>query len=310
MSIPVTFENFVRVESEIMFSRLAAKTGTGVWTHYRALSPLDQQPIVRQNRDTLYSSAIVDIRHGATLTLPDAGERYLSVMLVTQDHHIPVIFHEAGEYRLTAEEYGSDFVLLAARILIDPNDPADAPVVNALQDALGLDAPTGTFAAPDVEEASYRETRDALGVLSKGLTDYRGAFGKAEDVDPIRHLLGSMSAWGGLPEEEANYINVNPGLPVAEYRMRLVDVPVDAFWSVSLYNADGYFEANATDVHSINSLTATRDADGAVTIRFGTQPEGENYLPIMEGWNFLLRMYRPRPEALDGTWPTPAIEAL
>jgi hypothetical protein len=43
--------------------------------------PLDKQAVIRMNRDTLYSAAIVDISKGATLTIPDAGNRYLSVMV-------------------------------------------------------------------------------------------------------------------------------------------------------------------------------------------------------------------------------------
>ncbi len=52
--------------------------------------------MIRQNRDTLYSSAIVDISARATLTLPDAGDRYLSVMVVNKDHYINRILHDLG----------------------------------------------------------------------------------------------------------------------------------------------------------------------------------------------------------------------
>ena len=93
-------------------------------------------------------------------------------------------------------------------------------------------------------------------------------------------LLGTASGWGGLPEYEATYVNVDEPLPVGEYRLRLKDVPVDAFWSVSLYNAAGYFEHNSLGVNSVNSLTATPDADGsATTIRFGTHLDGVAAVP-------------------------------
>ena len=90
--------------------------------HIREPAPLDDQPVIRQNRDTLYSIAIVDLTGGATLTLPDAGERYLSVMVVNEDHYINRILHDAGEHELTVAEYDTDYVLVAARILVDPND--------------------------------------------------------------------------------------------------------------------------------------------------------------------------------------------
>ena len=59
---------------------------------------------------------------------------------------------------------------------------------------------------------------------------------------------------------------------------------------------------------SVNNLTAIRDADGSVTVHFGGCGDGRpNCLPIMDGWNYLVRLYRPRPEILDGTWTFPAI---
>ena len=83
-------------------------------------------------------------------------------------------------------------------------------------------------------------------------------------------------------------------------------MPVDAFWSVSLYNADGFFEPNELGRHNVNSITAVPNADGTITINFGgCDGERPNCLPIMEGWNYLVRFYRPHPEILDGTWTFP-----
>ncbi len=56
--------------------------------HNRARTPIDLQPVIRTNRDTLYSYAVVDISEGATVTIPEAGDRHLSVMVVNQDHFI------------------------------------------------------------------------------------------------------------------------------------------------------------------------------------------------------------------------------
>jgi hypothetical protein len=63
-------------------------------------------------------------------------------------------------------------------------------------------------------------------------------------VDPVRHLIATAAEWGGLPDHEAVYLNVDPGLPTGEYRLTVRDVPVDGRWSISLYNAAGYFEPN------------------------------------------------------------------
>jgi hypothetical protein len=135
----VNVDNFARAETDRMFAALQQQGGgVNVLHHHRAPTTLDEQPVIRQNRDTLYSSAIVDISGGATLTLPDSDGRYLSVMVVNEDHYINRILHEPGTYELTTDEYDTDYVLVAARILVDPNDPADIAAVNALQDRMRL----------------------------------------------------------------------------------------------------------------------------------------------------------------------------
>ena len=86
----------------------------------------------------------------------------------------------------------------------------------------------------------------------------------------MHHLIGSAAGWGGLPDAEATYVGFSPGLPVGEYELTVgADVPVDGFWSISVYNAEGYFEPNERDAYSVNSITAARNDDGSVTVRFG-----------------------------------------
>lgn len=308
---PVTFANFARIESARMFSAIAASAGgANRWNHFRVPTPIDQQTVIRMNRDTLYSAAIIDVSRGATITIPDVGDRYISVMLVNEGHYINRVLHDAGTHELSAQDLGSDFVLAAVRVLVDSEDADDIATVNALQDAFALSSVGGaSFPDPVYDEASFTETREAILTLAKGLGGLERCFGRADSVDPIRHLLATAAGWGGLPEQEAVYINVDPRLPVGEYTLRVDDdVPVDGFWSVSLYGRDGYFSENTHGAYSVNSVTGVRDPDGSITIRFGGDPALPNVLPLTDGWNYLVRLYRPRPEILDGTWSFPTIE--
>ncbi len=97
---------------------------------------VNQQTVIRMNRDTLYSGAIVDISAGAQLTIPDTGRRYVSVMIVNHDHYINQVFHDPGAGR-----------------------PGDISVVNALQHRSGLKAGSVLqFVPPDYDQASLDAT--------------------------------------------------------------------------------------------------------------------------------------------------------
>lgn len=307
----VNVDNFATAETHRMFAGLQRDAG-GVnrFEHNRAPASVEKQTVIRMNRDTLYSFAIVDISAGATLVVPDAGDRYLSVMVVNEGHFINRVIHDPGRHELTAAEHGSEYVAVAVRILADPHDPGDLAEVAALQDQLEIEASSARpFEMPDYDSASFDRTRTALLGLAADLTSFVGSFGRHGDVDPVHHVIGAAAGWGGLPDAEATYVGVNPGLPVGEYELTVADdVPVDGFWSISVYNADGFFEPNERGSYSVNNITAARNDDGSVTVRFGGDGDpARNSLPITEGWNYLVRLYRPRPEVLSGEWVFPTL---
>lgn len=312
MITPVTVENFIRAETDRMFSILQASAGgVNQLGHNRTPTPVEDQPVIRMNRDTLYSSAVVDISEGATVTVPDGGGRYISVMVVNQDHYINRVFHEPGPHQLKVEELGTPWVMVGTRILVDPTDESDLRIVRALQDEITVEAKSSrTFEMPDYDLASLQEVRRVLLELARHMGGFAHGFGTRDEVDPVRHLVATAAGWGGLPDREASYVSVEPGLPRGEYELTVRDVPVDGFWSVSVYNADGYFEPNDRNAYSVNSVTAASNGDGSVTVHFGgCDDRRANCLPIMEGWNYTVRLYRPRPEVLDGSWTFPDIEA-
>lgn len=311
--VEVTVENFVRAESNRMMANLmAASGGINRWHHNRVPTPLDQQTVVRMNRDTLYSFAVVDLAEGAVVTVPDSGGRYASLMVVNQDHYINRVIHSAGEYDLTVAEYDTRYVLLAMRVLADPADPDDVVAANAVQDGLALAAGSAEpLALPDYDKESFDAVRNSLAEAGRTHPGTRGMFGRRDEVDPVRHRIGTAMGWGGLPEREAFYDSVEPGLPVGEYQIVVRDVPVDAFWSISLYNADGFFEDSDEGGCSVNQLTARKEADGSVIVHLGGCADGRpNCLRLMDGWNYTVRLYQPRPEVLDGTWTFPVVERV
>lgn len=311
MSIRVNVDNFVRAETDRMFADLQRDAGgVNLLLHNREPAAIDRQTVIRLNRDTLYSFAVVDLAEGATLTLPEHGDRYVSAMVVNRDHLVGAIYHDAGEYKLTAEEFGSPYVVVAVRTLADPANPADLDAAAAVQDGISISAGSAQpFVAPEYDTASLDATRTALLQLAAGLTGFDSMFGNPDQVTPVRHLIGTAAGWGGLPSTEATYIGVAPEATTGNYELTLKDVPVDGFWSVSVYNAAGFFEPNDRNAYSVNNITGIANEDGSVTVRFGDFPEGTpNAVPTTEGWNFLVRLYRPRPAVSDGTWQLPELQ--
>ena len=310
MGAHVNVDNFRAAETARVFDDILKRSGgINQWFHYREPTGVDNQPVIRMNRDTLYSSANLDISQGATVTLPDAGDRYMTVMAVNSEHYINRVFSEPGTYELTVEEHGTPFINLSARTFVDPADPRDVAEVNRLQDQLGIHANSSEpYTHPVYDEESLNATRDALLRLAAGLPDSDHTFGKRSDVDATRHLIGTALGWGGLPESEAYYYIESDPQSVGRYTFTFQNVPVDAFWSVTIYNRDGYLEPNPYDSHNRNSVTSVADSNGGVTLNLSPEGEGlTNHLYTMDGWNYTLRLYQPRRSVIDKTWkpPTP-----
>jgi hypothetical protein len=58
-------------------------------------------------------------------------------------------------------------------------------------------------------------------------------------------------------------------------------------------------------------ITASKGADGSVAIQFGgCDGKIANCLPITPGWNYWVRLYRPRAEILNGTWKFPEAQPV
>lgn len=309
---PVTVDNFLRAETD-HYLAMNAKVigGLGKFQHSREPASIDNQTVIRMNRDTLYSFAVFDLAGGpVTLSLPDVGKRYMSMMVVDQDHYLPIVAYGTAPVILTQKSVGTRYAFVAVRTLVDPNDPKDLDEVHKLQDAIKVSQKeTGRLDLPNWDEASLTDIRNALLALAKHQSSFRGAFGSRGKVDPVQHLIGTAAGWGGIPDRDATYVSFTPakndGQTVHILKVP-AHVPVKDFWSVSVYNPKGFFEKNAYNAYSINSITAKKNADDSVTIQFGgCDGKVPNCLPIVEGWNYTTRLYRPEQSIVSGTWKVP-----
>jgi hypothetical protein len=303
--------NYVRAETDMQFKSYTAKAGgVGKLMHLREVYSVENQTTIRGNRDTLYSFGVFDLAAGAvTVIKPDSPDRFQSLLVIDQDEYNPVLKNGAGEVTLSIDNVGTRYVMLLFRTFCDPNSPEDMKKACTLQDAIQIkQASSGVLELPDWDEASLVATRKVLNELALKLEGLPKAFGARGEVDPTQHLLGAAFGWGGNPQSGAMYFNFKPEKNDGKTPYVLVmpkDVPVQAFWSVTVYNKDGFFSPNDRNAYSFNSITSKRNDDGTVTIHFGGDPKAANCLPITEGWNYIVRCYLPGWQAIEGNWKPP-----
>jgi hypothetical protein len=308
---PVTIENYNRAQTDVYFAGIVKNGGFGKFHHGRELPAPVQQGIVRPGRETLYSFAIFDLDAGpVTITLPDGAQRFMAMQVVNEDQYTKGVYYGPGSHTLTRAMIGTRYAIAVARFAVDFSNNEEIQRVHALQDAIKFSQQsTGTFEIPDWDEASLKKVKAALLLLGTTISDTRRMFGADEgQVDPVKHLIGSAMLWGGNPEKDAFYLPVTPARNdgKAVYKLTVRDIPVDGFWSVTAYNSEGYLQPNPNSAYAVNSITAKKAPNGSVTIQFGgCDGQIPNCLPITQGWNYTVRLYRPRPEILDGTWKFP-----
>ena len=312
----VTLDTLVRAETDHMFrlNMEANNIGFGEFAHFREpIAAEDPQPVIRANQDTLYSGLVLDLSKPAEIVLPEIDGRYQSMLVISQDHYM-IAEATPGTYALTEDNVGSRFALVLFRTFVNANDPDDLAATHAAQDAIELTGGgDGPFEAPDWDLESLAVARKALNDLASAISfDASKAFGSKDEVTKLDHLVGAISAWAGMPPSSAMYevdsVPVNDG--DARYAVTVRDVPVDAFWSVTVYNGDGYLEPNDLGVNSYNNVSATPNDDGSFTLHFGGCEDGRiNCIPITPDWNHTIRLYEPRAEILDGSWTFPDFQS-
>jgi len=270
--VAVSVDNFTRAETDTYFARFGREGGFGKLKHDRELANIANQTVIRMNRDTLYSFGVFDLDAApVAITLPETAKRFLSVLVINQDHYAVDVFYAPGKRTLTKEIVGTRYVCIAIRTFVDPNDPEDLAAVHNLQDTIRVEqAMTGTLELPNWDQSSLGRIRRLLLDLveANGGLDSARMFGRRDQVDPIQHLLGTAAGWGGNPREAALYTSTTPERNdgVTPYEITLKDVPVNGFWSVSVYDKDGFFKKNEANAYTVN-----RDSQ-AQCRRFGPRP--------------------------------------
>jgi hypothetical protein len=310
----VTVDNFSRAETDRTMAEYVKLGGFGAFYHIRKPTPIDQQKVVRMNLDTLYSFGVFDLAEPVTITLPDSGERFMSALIINEDHSMLPVEYAPRTLTITQKKMGTRYVIIALRTFMDPADPDDIAKANALQDQVVVSqADKGSFDVPTWDETSLLKVRNALAVLASTVSDTSGFFGDKSKLDRLDFLMGTAAGWGGNPKKGAMYFTYLPEQNDGKtpYTVTIKDTPFaeKGFWSITVYGEDNYLKGNKLGVNARNNVTAEKNADGSITINVGGPADGrKNYIPAEKGWNYVLRVYRPKSEVLSGDWIPPEMQ--
>jgi hypothetical protein len=311
-AVKVTPETYIRAESDRQFGVVAEMAG-GVnrFYHFRRPTPLDKQNVIRMNRDTLYSMGVVDTSKGATITVPEfPKDRYVSVYLVDNDHYCPFVIYCSGTHELPRD---TQYLGLGVRIQVfNPKDEDEVAMINKLQDQFIIRAnsadPLPQFKW-DLE--SLKALTDQYGKDFARYGSFKRMMGPRGQVDEKTRHIAAAGGWGLFPEWDATYLNYSGGHDYRVCHQATYEIPEnDAFWSITVYGNDGFMKS---DNNIVNSSNVKLNADGTFTVYFGSLEacgDRPNRLDTTEGWNFLMRIYRPGKSVLEGAYKLPAAKPM
>jgi hypothetical protein len=295
--IAVTMDNYEEAESDLAFYNVTKLVGMNTFFHFpTGAFDLDNQTVVRMNRDTYYSAAVIDTTQGATVTIPETNGRYLSVMVVQNDHYIDQVFLEAGTHEITSD---TDFAMVAMRIRANQNDPGDGDAIAALRAGVKLEVGgNASHVRPNYDMEQLVALRDELTVEGTKLGTLMGMQGAHGMIEPTMHLYGTAIGWGLLPDAQAQYLGSpkfsNDGCYMASYDAPPFNEP--GFFSITIYDAEGWiYDENGI----LNEFNMKLNDDGSFDAYFGECGDVDNNLPTVDGWNYILRIYEPKLDELQ-----------
>jgi hypothetical protein len=305
--------NYVRAETDLQMKGYSSAPFTfGQFTHGRKAYDVEHQVTLSANRDTIYSFGVFDLsKSDLTVTLPDSQGKYMTVMPLSQDHDIHRGLNAPGTYTFKQDEIGTRYITLVVRTLMDPNDPKDMERAHKLQDGIVVEQTDkgDVSGLKDWNEDEMLKMREAYNTLGSSASTSSTFFGVKCERSYLEASMGVAVGWGGMQEKDALYLpsQVAKNDGKTAYTITVPKkVPVDGFWSVTVYNQARFMVPNEYNSYSLNSITTDKNEDGTTTLRLGGDPKAKNYLYIPKGWLYIVRFYQPHQEILDGKWAFPA----
>lgn len=313
----VTAEMYPAYETSHQMLKNQDLVGINKFLHKRELTPTDEQPVVRMNRDTYYSMAVVDVSKGATVTMPElpAG-KYMSVQPITEDHRIQPMYYGAGTFELSTHTGKHLYLVIRLDATFTEKEAA------MYQDQMQINAKSAEpFTSESVNQASFKQVEDALKAKMPMINERDGSdalIGMFTDIDDESNILftqekyevGAAIGWGGAQMID-NIYEVSGNYPADTcYQATFEDPKNKAFWSITVYDKSGFM---FNDVANVSSNTATVNKDGTYTVSFGCGADAPNNIQTANDsgvFNLGIRHYQPSDRVrVDGYRILPTVKA-
>ncbi len=295
--IIVTRENFVVAETDRYFAEHSAKYPVNAIRHARTFSNVENQVVIRENKDALYSQAVVDISKGAVIENPP-WDKYSIIQIIDENEYSFAHLYPGEAITLTPDMVSmGTHVFLNIRTEVRPEDGDGFYDAHRHQDAYLIAAASAEpYQLKGFDPASLAKVRGEL-LLESAKVNSWSAFGTRDAVDPEQFVIAAAGGWAGLPKDYAVYwpkiVPEGKAAELAPSELTLPKAPLDydkgGFFSVTTYGPDGFI---ATEDYALSNRTAKPNDDGGVTFHFNA-PGQPNNITTVDGWTMTLRFYRP-----------------
>ncbi|MEH6451468.1 MAG: DUF1254 domain-containing protein [Psychromonas sp.] len=283
--ITVTQDNFPQAYTNLRFGALLEKTG-GVNKFLEMPVPSsapEKQFVVRMNRDTFYSVAVVDMSSGsAYLTIPET-DKYVTIQVVDENHETQPMIYGSGKHKITAK---TDFAFVVVRSLDD----------NARRNLVLEAGNAKPFTVKKWDMASFKTVDTAGNIDFSNGYDQAKSFSNSESGQTAYdNYVGAAGGWGGAMVEDNIYQTSTYLADNACYSTTFTDPKAEYFWSATVYNGDGRMFNDVA--HLSSEMDLEQNSDGTYTLHFGCEGKVNN-IPTVEGnttgkFNVLFRHYGP-----------------
>lgn len=296
----VTPESYPTNETSRQILKSQDLVGVNNFNHKPQLTPTDSQPVVRMNRDTYYSMAVIDVSQGASITMPEIPEgKYMSIQPVTEDHRIQAMQYGPGTFDLTTHIGTHLYVVVRLDATFTEAEAKE------IHDKMSISANSNKpFTAMPVNEESFTTVENALkakmpSVIERdGVDALKGMFTDPRDdssklFTQEKYELGAALGWGGAQMVDNIYELSGNYAADRCYQLTFEDPKNLAFWSITVYNKKGFM---FNDLANFSSNTAEANDDGTYTISFGCGPDAPNNMEIAnpsDVFNIAVRHYQP-----------------